>query len=383
MNHPQKKSSSSVALAVNKATKSYGDVVVLKNIDLTMQEGEFLVLLGPSGCGKTTLLRLIAGLTPVDSGRITLQGHDVTNMPAHKRDIGLVFQNYALFPHMTVFKNVAFGLRMRGLDKQAIRQRVHDTLQILHMEGLEKRKPKELSGGQQQRVALARALALQPYLLLLDEPLSNLDAKLRAAVRVEIVQLQRQLGVPAILVTHDQVEAMTMGDRIVLMYEGVVQQAGTPLEIYHNPANRFVAEFVGSPAINLFSMALDGGEVRLGRSTTTHPAALLNDCLRDAMLNGRAGRNYLLGVRPEDVDVSLEGNPEHLQLLAHVMFIERLGSDTFLHLQMPDDDSKPVIARGPRRLGKVEVGQNVYLTFRPNSAHVFDAESGSRVTAPA
>jgi multiple sugar transport system ATP-binding protein len=371
---------SNAALQVVEVSKSYGKHPVLKNLNLTVDEGEFVVLLGPSGCGKTTLLRIIAGLVPLDSGTVMLKGKDITGVPPHKRDIGLVFQNYALFPHMNVFKNLAFGLRMRSLAKPAIEQRVADALRILEMEGMQKRKVTELSGGQQQRVALARALVLQPSLLLLDEPLSNLDAKLRAVVRVEIVRLQKQLQITSILVTHDQVEAMTMGDRVVLIKDGVVQQIGSPLAIYEQPANLFVAGFIGSPSINLFPIEISGGRVVFAGHGIDLPVETARSCLPvESRLDAlAAGEKYILGVRPEDVEVFEHPDSERAMFDAEVAFVEILGSDTFLHLQLAD---KTIIARAPKHIAGIKTGDRAGVAFRPNSGHLFEAQTEERVSS--
>ena len=233
-------------LALHGLAKSYGEgKPAVAGIDLAAARGEFLTLLGPSGCGKTTVLRMIAGLVPPSSGRIAIDGADITALPSHQRNMGLVFQNYALFPHLSVARNVAFGLEMRGAERAAIERRVAESLALVRLEGLRRRMPRELSGGQQQRVALARALVIEPSLLLLDEPLSNLDAKLREELRDEIRDIQRRLGITAIFVTHDQVEALTLSDRIAVMNEGRLEQLGTPTEIYERPASEFVAAFIG------------------------------------------------------------------------------------------------------------------------------------------
>jgi ABC-type sugar transport system ATPase subunit len=365
-----------VALEITNVSKAFGKNQVLQSLDLDVRDHEFLVLLGPSGCGKTTLLRIIGGLIEPESGKVVLGGRDITRLPAHKRDIGFVFQHYALFPHMTVAKNVAFGLRMRGVPKTEIDRKIHEALQIVRLEGLERRKITQLSGGQQQRVALARALVLQPSLLLLDEPLSNLDAKLRAAVRVEIAQIQKQLGVTTIFVTHDQVEAMTMGDRIVLLKDGIVQQAGTPLEIYDRPVNTFVAEFVGSPSINFFPMEVADGrailtDVGLELATETVVRCLQTETAESALPPCR----YVLGVRPEDILV-LEGDEtKDAMFKAVVTFVEHLGSDTLLHLQLVQ---RLLIGRLPGNVMGIQPGQEVGLAIRPGRAHLFSAESGAR-----
>lgn len=366
-----------VALQLVNVSKSFGRTQVLRNLNLVVHDRELLVLLGPSGCGKTTLLRIIGGLIEPDTGSIVLRGKDITNLPAHKRDMGFVFQHYALFPHMTVAKNVAFGLRMRGLPSKEIERRVAEILQTVQLAGLEQRRIAQLSGGQQQRVALARALVLKPSLLLLDEPLSNLDAKLRTAVRVEIAQIQKQLGITTVFVTHDQIEAMTMGDRIVLMKDGVVQQAGPPLEIYDRPSNIFVAEFVGSPSMNFFPIEVSNRSVYLTDVGLQLTMDAIARCLRMQAGDGDVPPGlYILGVRPEDIEVLEDCSSDSTVLSGQVVFVEHLGSDTLLHLQLV---KKTVIARLPSNVVTIHQGDQVGIAFRVGRAHLFDAQSGERV----
>jgi ABC-type sugar transport system ATPase subunit len=366
-----------IALAVKDVSKSYGDQKVLKGINVEVKDKEFLILLGPSGCGKTTLLRIIAGLLTLNSGSVILKGRDITHTPAYHRDIGMVFQNYALFPHMNVFQNIAFGLRMRGLSKEEIEQRIRSILKLVHLEGMGNRSVKQLSGGQQQRVALARALVLKPSLLLLDEPLSNLDAKLRAAVRVEIAQIQRELGLTAILVTHDQTEAMTMGDRIILMQDGIIQQSASPTDIYEKPENVFVASFIGSPQINLFNGAVRGGVFQFEEINHALPVEKISSLACADIRNGKIpeGR-YVLGVRPEGFTIEKCGAGEPI-IEGKIIFIENLGADYYLHVRTGE---KTVIVRNPPQGGSdFAVGDAVGLCFRPGSVHVFDAESQARL----
>lgn len=366
-----------IALTVQNVSKAYGDLKILAGIDLEVKDKEFLVLLGPSGCGKTTLLKIIAGLLPLDTGSVVLKGKNITDTPAYHRDIGMVFQNYALFPNMNVAKNVGFGLRMRGVAKDEIKDRVENSLKLVRLDGLGGRPIKNLSGGQQQRVALARALVLKPSLLLMDEPLSNLDAKLRAVMRVEIAQIQRKLGVTAILVTHDQTEAMTMGDRIVLMQDGHIQQSATPTEIYEQPNNVFVASFIGSPQINLFHSTLSDGNLTFdecGRSIPMQTIAPLV-CADIAGKPLPAGQ-YILGVRPEGFVLSECGSDRAL-LDGTITFIENLGADYYLHLKVGE---KTVVVRRPQQSPDgLDVGVRVGLGFEPGKVHVFDAESQKRV----
>lgn len=311
-------------------SKSYGNQEVVKDVNLDIQDKEFLVLLGPSGCGKTTTLRMIAGLESLSKGRIRIAGRDVSDVPPKDRDIAMVFQNYALYPHMTVFDNIAFGLRMRRVPREEVRRRVEAAAEILGIAPYLHRRPKELSGGQRQRVALGRAIVRQPAAFLMDEPLSNLDAKLRAQTRIELKRLHEEIGGTIIYVTHDQVEAMTMGTRIVVMRDGVVQQVDTPEGIYRNPVNMFVATFVGTPAMNMLRADLmweeglplfvvEGQRIRGSRRLAT-------------LLRGYVGSSVILGVRPEDLHVDAHVLAEHPEavLRGQVGVIEPLGHEKVL-----------------------------------------------------
>jgi|Deesub1362B_J571_1020462.scaffolds.fasta_scaffold00662_10 spermidine/putrescine ABC transporter ATP-binding subunit len=281
---------------LERVTKRYGKVTAVDCLDLTVHEGEILTLLGPSGCGKTTTLRCIAGFVVLDEGHIFLGEEEVTHLPPEKRDIGFVFQNYALWPHMTVYQNLSFGLQLRRIPKEEIRERVQEVLSMVRLSGMEDRYPRQLSGGQQQRVALARALALRPRVLLLDEPLSNLDAKLREEMRFEIRELQRQLGITAIYVTHDQAEALVLSDRIAVLNEGRLVQLGTPEEIYQRPANRFVAGFIGLSSFIEARVT----EVEAEMAVLETEDGLHFRVPRDALVEGQA---VTLAVRPEHVEV--------------------------------------------------------------------------------
>ena len=348
-------------LKIDRIGKSYGSTRVLQDVSLDVAPGEFTVLLGPSGCGKSTLLRIIAGLLDSDSGTLMLQGDDITAQPAWDRDIGLVFQNYALFPHMSVAENVAFGLDMRNLPKAEIRSRVAEALDAVRLGEFGNRKPAALSGGQQQRVAIARAIAIKPRLLLLDEPLSNLDAVLRASVRTELRELHDRTGITTIMVTHDQAEALSIGDRIVLMNEGRVIQNDTPEAIYREPASAFAAAFIGSPPANLLPLPSAPEAKAAG---WTPPPALAPH------LDG----GCLVALRPEALKLSAEPTPQALP--AHLKRIEFQGADRFAHVEAL---GHPLIVR----LGDDQslTRSDVWLTL-PDSPRVFSKTTGAPV-APA
>jgi len=338
-------------------------------------DGELLVLVGPSGCGKSTLLRMIAGLETITSGELRIGDRVVNDMAPKDRDIAMVFQSYALYPHMTVAENLGFGLKLRGASKEEIASRVRESAQMLELESLLDRKPAALSGGQRQRVALGRALVRQPQVFLLDEPLSNLDAKLRASTRVEIARLHRKLGTTMIYVTHDQVEAMTLGQRIVVLDKGRIQQIDTPMALYNRPANLFVATFLGSPKMNLLS----GDVVQQGEALALriadnvelplHPEPELRERVR-----GYVGKSLTVGLRPEDFSLAAPG-PGHLQ--AKVETVEPVGNEAFLNLDC--GGSELVVRLPPRSLPKV--GDVVHLGHNPEHMHYFDREDGRSLRA--
>src|SRR5476649_779937 len=340
--------------------KRYGDFHAVRDVSLSVAEGEFLVLLGPSGCGKTTALRMVAGFIEPTAGRVKLGGADVTLLPPWKRNAGMVFQSYALFPHLTVAKNVSFGLEMRKVPRADIDKRVEETLALVRLEGYGGRLPRQLSGGQQQRVALARALAIRPDVLLLDEPLSNLDAKLRQEVRVEIRELQRQLGLTTVMVTHDQEEALTMADRLVVMNEGLVHQVGSQRDLYERPADRFVAGFVGR------STFLDGAFEAPGRFRTEGGLALI--C---ATTNG-GGTS--LSLRPERLEVAAAPLTElDNSLTGTVEFVSYLGAMIDIHVRLSPAD-RLVVQIANREGGFIPgVGQSVHVGWRASAGQVFNA----------
>jgi multiple sugar transport system ATP-binding protein len=352
------------ALAIRNIHKTYNETVhILKGIDLEIDAGEFLILVGPSGCGKSTLLSMIAGLDHPTSGSIHIGERDVTNLPSKDRDIAMVFQSYALYPNMTVAQNIAFGLEIRKVPKaerKAAVDRVSAMLQIGH---LLDRKPGQLSGGQRQRVAMGRALARDPKLFLFDEPLSNLDAKLRVEMRAEIKLLHQRTKTTTVYVTHDQVEAMTLGDRIAVMKDGLVQQFGTPAQIYNHPANRFVAEFIGSPAMNMVDAQ------RTGAALIAHGVELAITDAQRAALQAHGSAELVYGLRPESISFAAQGMPGTLSM------IEPTGPETYATVDTP---AGKLTARVPGVL-QASVGDVVHLQWSAESSHVFDRTSGVRV----
>ena len=354
----------------DKATRIYPGTErpAVDSLDLHVEDGEFLVLVGPSGCGKSTSLRMLAGLEPVDAGQIRIGDRDVSNVDPSDRDIAMVFQTYALYPHMTVAANMGFALKIAGVSKDEIGTRVKEAAAILDLTDYLDRKPKALSGGQRQRVAMGRAIVRNPQVFCMDEPLSNLDAKLRVATRTQIASLQRRLGVTTVYVTHDQVEAMTMGDRVAVLKDGVLQQVDKPRHMYDHPVNMFVAGFIGSPAMNLVTLPLQGeGEAVLGDWHVPLP--------RDS--RGRLTGNELgVGVRPEDLKLVGAGSgfPVTVEL------VEELGSDAFLHGSLRGSDGKDVmlVARVDPK-APPERGEVVNLAAAPEQLHYFDAASGLRL----
>jgi multiple sugar transport system ATP-binding protein len=342
--------------------KSFGDVEVLHGVSVPIGDGQFVVLVGPSGCGKSTLLRLIAGLENITSGAISIGGRVVNDVHPKERDIAMVFQNYALYPHMTVAQNMGFSLMLRGASKSEIAERVSSAADILALGGLLERYPRQLSGGQRQRVAMGRAIVRDPQVFLFDEPLSNLDAKLRVAMRTEIKELHQRLRTTTIYVTHDQIEAMTMADRIVVMHDGVVEQIGAPLELYDKPINRFVAGFIGSPAMNF----IEGRIAADARSVET----LQGDRFAiGAVPTETAGRAVVYGIRPEHLELAGDGIP------ADVVVIEPTGSET----QIVARHSCGEIVAAFRERHQVSPGERIHLRPRAQAAHLFDAQTGARL----
>lgn len=352
--------------------KQFGAVGAVQDVNLEIQDKEFLVLLGPSGCGKTTTLRMVAGLEDVSSGRIIIGGQDVTNVAPKDRDIAMVFQNYALYPHMTVYENMAFGLKLHKVPKTEIDRRVNEAAEILGLGTLLTRRPKELSGGQRQRVALGRAIVREPKVFLMDEPLSNLDAKLRTQMRVELKRLHQRLGATIIYVTHDQTEAMTMGTRIVVMQDGVVQQVDTPAGIYHRPANRFVATFVGTPAMNLIDGELIGGNTPAFKAG----AQTLNLGANAAAALGRTSGPVTLGIRPEDVVMGEAVDASrHVSLSAVIRVVEPLGHEQMVYC---DTDTANIVVRTSNAWSG-QVGETVALGLDMEHLHWFNPDDGQSI----
>jgi len=354
--------------------KKFGQVVAVKDFNLEIQDGEFVVLVGPSGCGKTTTLRMVAGLEDITQGEIYIGERLVNDVPPKDRDIAMVFQNYALYPHMNVFDNMAFGLKMRKVPKPEIKKRVEEVAKLLGIEHLLHRKPKELSGGQRQRVALGRAIVREPKVFLMDEPLSNLDAKLRVQMRAELTRLQQRLGVTTIYVTHDQVEAMTMGHRIVVMKDGVIQQIDTPMGLYERPANMFVAGFIGSPPMNFLPVVVEQDQGTL---------KVKGDGFRFPLPQGiekklkAPGKELILGLRPEDITVDQalrEKNPEWV-FTVKAEVVEPLGAEGLLYFSV---GQQSVTARLPGA-SLPRVGDTVPLVFNLDRAHFFEKGSGKAV----
>lgn len=345
-------------------------VHAVTDFDLTIEDEEFIVLVGPSGCGKSTTLRMIAGLEDITSGEIYIDGKQQNNLHPKDRDIAMVFQNYALYPHMNVYDNMAFGLKMRKTPKDEIDERVRYAAKILDIEKLLDRKPKELSGGQRQRVALGRAIVRKAKVFLMDEPLSNLDAKLRFQTRAEITKLHRQLKATTIYVTHDQTEAMSMATRIVVMKDGLIQQIGTPREVYSKPANVFVGKFIGSPAMNFINIVMKENHLEIGNLTCPVPQRMTEQFIEKGYLN----KEMLMGIRPEDFQL-VTGGMHDLSLTAEVELSELMGAETLVYFTL---DGEQVIAK-IHRMDSFSQGQNINLGINFDKIHFFDKETELRI----
>jgi len=345
-------------IQLRQIVKAYGDVEVIHGVDLDIDPGEFTVFVGPSGCGKSTLLRMIAGLEPITGGELLIDGQRMNEVPAAKRGIAMVFQSYALYPHMNVYQNLAFGLETARVPKAEIKERVQRAAEILQIAPLLQRKPKQLSGGQRQRVAIGRAIVREPRIFLFDEPLSNLDAELRVQMRVEIAKLHNDLGNTMIYVTHDQVEAMTMADKIVVLRLGIIEQAGAPLELYNTPLNLFVAGFIGSPKMNFLAAGVDGSALNVAGNRLELP--------RDV-----AGATTL-GIRPEHITIA-EGSGLKLADV-RVDLVENLGGQTVVYATTSDDQAITIVLEGQ---SAVELGSTVGVHIDPARIHLFDGDGNA------
>ncbi len=345
-------------LELQNITKVYPNgTKAVNETSLNVEKGEFVVFVGPSGCGKSTLLRMIAGLEDITSGEIILDANTINNVDPSERDVAMVFQNYALYPHMTVYNNMAYGLKNRGISKQEIEDKVNEVAKLLEIDPYLSRKPSMLSGGQRQRVAMGRAIVRNPKIFLFDEPLSNLDAKLRNQMRLEIKKLQRHMGVTSIFVTHDQTEAMTLGDRIVVINDGIVEQVGTPKDIYSKPNTKFVAEFIGSPQMNIFNCKIDNGIAKIDNNSINLNKSINVD---DASI----------GIRPDDIQISNSGS-----ISCKANLVEYLGSDMIIYSNMGDQEFSCKLS------SKIDVksGDEFKFDIQPSLVHIFDNSSGKRI----
>ncbi|MEL7215421.1 MAG: sn-glycerol-3-phosphate ABC transporter ATP-binding protein UgpC [Pseudomonadota bacterium] len=349
-------------VTLSSVLKRYGDVEVIHGVDLDINEGEFCVFVGPSGCGKSTLLRMIAGLEETTAGQINIAGNDVTHADPSERGVAMVFQTYALYPHMTVEENMGFGLKMNGTPKAEIAERVKKASDVLQLEQYLKRTPKALSGGQRQRVAIGRAIVRNPDVFLFDEPLSNLDAELRVDMRVEIAHLHKRLGATMIYVTHDQVEAMTLADKIVVLRAGNIEQVGAPLELYNDPDNRFVAGFMGSPSMNFMPGTVSNGTLDL-------PAIGQSDVASPVNASAHEGQSVTVGLRPQDIDITAEGP-------LTVDIIENLGGVSYVYLDAPTGERIIAEVKGGEAPTR---GATVGIAFDPARLYLFDGQSDARI----
>ncbi|MBL1419036.1 MAG: sn-glycerol-3-phosphate ABC transporter ATP-binding protein UgpC [Alphaproteobacteria bacterium] len=354
----------SASIEIKNVTKKYGNLTVLDNLSLHIAANEFIVFLGPSGCGKSTLLRLIAGLETLTEGEILINGERIDTLPPGARGVAMVFQNYALYPHMTVSKNMSFGLENIGEDKQTIAQKVQNAAEILEIDHLLDRKPAQLSGGQRQRVAIGRAIVKEPKAFLFDEPLSNLDALLRSRTRLELAQLHHRLKSTMVFVTHDQVEAMTLADRIVIMNNRVIEQIGTPVDVYRRPATKFVAGFVGSPAMNFLNAKSVDFDGLTARATLGGNAVIETNILSENLMKDGA---FSVGIRAEDLDIV---DSENSDIRVQVEVVERLGERTLIYCRQADGVE---IVADDEGNSSIKVGDEIHLKFKPSGVHLFDS----------
>ncbi len=357
------------SVTIRDVKKSYADLQVIHGVNCEVADGEFIVILGPSGCGKSTLLRMIAGLEEISGGEISIGGRVVNDLEPKDRDIAMVFQNYALYPHMSVYDNMAYGLRIRGMSKAEIEARVQKAAKILELGQYLQRRPRQLSGGQRQRVAMGRAIVREPAVFLFDEPLSNLDAKLRVQMRLEIKRLQRELGVTSIYVTHDQVEAMTLADRLIVMNAGVADQIGTPMDVYDRPASVFVAGFIGSPAMNFLAAKVGQDRKSVDLAGTTANGAISLPLARPT--SAAVGTAVALGVRPEHLHPATDG-----PLQFEVELAEPLGADTLLHSRFGAARELVTVRQGGHVIARP--GEMRHFKAEPGHLHLFDSQTGKR-----
>lgn len=362
-------------LVLKNISKKFGKVIAVQQVDLEIEDQEFIVLVGPSGCGKTTTLRMVAGLETVDEGEIFINDRMVNHLPPKSRDIAMVFQNYALYPHMNVYQNLAFGLRMRKISKAEREPKIVEAARILGIEELLDRKPRQLSGGQRQRVALGRAIVRNPEVFLFDEPLSNLDAKLRVQMRTELKKLHQRLKATSVYVTHDQVEAMSMGDRIIVMKDGSIQQIGSPSDLYYHPQNRFVAGFIGSPTMNFLACRVIEANSQFQIDTGDFKLPLLDQFHENVKATG--DREFILGIRPEDIrEKRLPEQPSYGgNIGAHVNVTEILGKEVFLDLSTGENRLSALVSAGPEQT----FGQNIKLEVNLGRIHLFNVENGDAI----
>jgi multiple sugar transport system ATP-binding protein len=363
---PVKEKTTMASVSFRNATRLYpgGTTPAVDKLNLEIADGEFLVLVGPSGCGKSTSLRMLAGLEEVNEGGIFIGEREVTDVPPKDRDIAMVFQNYALYPHMTVAENMGFALKIAGVSKEERAERVLEAAKLLDLEPYLNRKPKALSGGQRQRVAMGRAIVRKPQVFLMDEPLSNLDAKLRVQTRTQIASLQRRLGVTTVYVTHDQVEAMTMGDRVAVLKDGLLQQVDSPRNLYDTPQNVFVAGFIGSPAMNLVQLSIVDGGVQFGDAVLP---------ISREILAKASGSKITVGIRPEKLSVAEHG------LVVDVDVVEELGSDGYLYGRAQLDGTEQNVVVRVDAINHPKAGDKIHLISEPDAVHLFDVESGARL----
>jgi multiple sugar transport system ATP-binding protein len=361
-------------VAIENLTKKFGDVTAVANLDLTIEDRTFVVLLGPSGCGKTTTLRCVAGLESPDNGEVYIGDRKVTDLDPKDRDIAMVFQSYALYPHMTVYDNISFPLRIRKKSKDEVRSAVEKVGELLRVKHLLNRRPRQLSGGEQQRVALGRSLVREPSVFLMDEPLSNLDAKLRLYMRAELKRLQKELGITTVYVTHDQAEAMTMADKIALLENGILQQYESPEDIYNKPTNTFVAGFLGSPPMNFFGCSLterNGLQQLEGHSYSFQISRDLANLIKQEISEPAV----IVGIRPEDITLSKEATPSKQAIKSEIYVVEPMGSTTIVDMKVGDEIYKVCV---PGTF-KAPIGDKLFMCFTDDRMHIFDAKNQEKI----